>query len=251
MRTFMRALLWALLLCCALPSVRAEGSYPACQGIVSDWAGVIGGQTAQELDTLSARLSDKTGGRLYVAARHFLGGAEARAYAAGLFDAWALGEQDALLLLVIGEEAYALQLGDQARRLIPAEGQTALLGAYLRGPFQARDYDGALAAFAPAYAQALARAAGESVDVSGLFGAEEAKAARPTAAPSASALWQSMFGQDVSDPSDWQEAQRQEERRTGWRTLLIWGLVIYFLFLRRRRPRRWTNFGHGPRRRRW
>ena len=120
MRVLMRALLCALLICCVLLPVQAEGSYPACQGIVSDWAGVIGGQTAQDLDTLSTRLSDQTGGRLYVAVRHFLGGAEARAYADGLFTAWNLGEQDALLLLVIGEETYALHLGDQARRLIPA-----------------------------------------------------------------------------------------------------------------------------------
>ena len=91
MRVLMRALLWALLICCVLLPVQAEGSYPACQGIVSDWAGVIGGQTAQDLDTLSTRLSDQTGGRLYVAVRHFLGGAEARAYAGGLFTAWNLG----------------------------------------------------------------------------------------------------------------------------------------------------------------
>ncbi|MDY3278575.1 MAG: TPM domain-containing protein [Eubacteriales bacterium] len=248
MRVLMRALLCALLICCVLLPVQAEGSYPACQGIVSDWAGVIGGQTAQDLDTLSTRLSDQTGGRLYVAVRHFLGGAEARAYADGLFTAWNLGEQDALLLLVIGEETYALHLGDQARRLIPAEGQTALLAAQLRAPFQARDYDGALAAFAPAYAQALAKAAGKSVNVSGLFGTEEVKAVQPTAQPSASAIWQSMFGQDVSDGSDWQETQQREEKRTNWRTIVIWGLVIYFLFFRRKRHHR-TNFGHGPRRR--
>lgn len=248
MRSLLRALLCALLICCLLLPAHAEAGYPACQGIVSDWAGVIGTQTAQDLSVLSDRLSDRAGGRLYVAARHFLGGAEARAYADGLFEAWGLGDMDALLLLVIGEETYALHLGAEARRLIPAEGQTALLAAQLRAPFQARDYDGALSAFAQAYAQALAKAAGKSVSVSGLFGREEASAVQSTAAPGVNALWQSMFGQDVSDAGDWQETQRQEEKRTSWRTIVIWGLVIYFLFLRKKGHRR-TNFGHGPGRR--
>ena len=75
-----------------------------------------------------------------------------------------------------------------------------------------------------------------------------AKRLPSTAQPSASAIWQSMFGQDVSDGSDWQETQQREEKRTNWRTIVIWGLVIYFLFFRRKRHHR-TNFGHGPRRR--
>lgn len=251
MRFGLRALCCALIMGCFLLPARAETGYPACQGVVSDWAGVIGGQTAQDLEALSDRLCDQIGGRLYIAARHFLGGADAKAYAAGVFSAWELGEEDGLLLLVIGEESYALHLGERARALLPADGQLTLLAGQLRTPFLARDYDGALTAFAPAYATALAKAEGVSVSLSGLFGQAE-QAVQSTASPVADSLWQSMFGQDISDGENWPQEQQEEEKRLNGRSLLIWALVIYFLFFRKKgkaKKRMRFDFGHRPGRR--
>lgn len=247
MRRVTGIFLFALLLCAALFSVAlGETAYPASQGTATDLAGVLGEATIADLSALSQRLEAATKGKCYVITRHFLGGADARAYARGLFNAWGLGEEDGLLLLVIGEEGYALALGSRAEKALPADAQTALLATHFRSAYLKREYDAAVADFSAALSQALAKAEGKSVKTAGLFGQADIQA---TPAPQAwdsfradmSTLWQDMFGEEEAATARAEEAR--EERKTNWKTILIWGLVIYFLFFRKKRR---YNFGHGP-----
>lgn len=240
----MQSLLLALICCLLfLPLAAAENQAPAPQGAVTDWAGVLSRDTWEDAAALSQRLEKAVGGKIYIVTRHFLGGAEALEYGQYLFDAWELGEMDGLLLMVIGEEKYALVLGNKAQTLLPPESQTALLAHHFRTPFLNRDYDAAVAGLTPALGEHLARAAGKKIDVSGLFG-ESALAAVP---PSSgwSDLWNGMFAQVAEEEeSDWAAEEAREETRSNWRTVIIWGLVIYFLFFRKKKRRR-SRAGHA------
>lgn len=228
----------ALVLCLLLlPAAQAE-DYPPFQGIVADVAGVLSEETISDLKALSQRMEQKIGGHIYVLTRHFLGGASPQVYADKVFEIWDLGENDALLLMVIGEESYALTLGSLARSSLNKETENSLLAASFRPDFLNRNYDQAVGAFSKAWAQALARAQGETMNETGLF---SDTAAQSTPQPqSLNEIWQGMFAQNdyVEEPWDWGAEWEVEETHVNWRGILIWAIVIYFLFFRKKRRRR-------------
>lgn len=135
---------------------------------VVDDAGVLSEQTIADVSTLNERADI----RFTVATRHFLGGREAQSYCDELFNAWNLGSYDVLLLLVIGEERYAVTLGsDVTGYYLSSEQVNSLLSSKLRQPFlQDRDYDGAVGSFLLAAASQVARANGSTLYTGGLFG---------------------------------------------------------------------------------
>ena len=112
-------------------------------------------------------------------------------------------------------------------------------------PARQREYDAALADLSLSLGQTLAKAAGSSLDASGLFGAA---AVQSTPQPqSVSDFWYGMFARDDYDSKEndqeniwqeWQSEWQHEESRVNWRGIIIWALVIYFLFFRRKRHRR-------------
>ena len=250
------AMILAVMLCLGgAVAAHAETEYPPRpQGAVADLAGVLGEQTIQDLDQLSQRLEDTSGGHLYVLTRHFLGGMNAQAYANKVFSVWGLEEQDALFLIVVGEENYALALGSLARQAVPADTQTSLQANHFRTAFLNRQYDEAMADLAVSLCQSLAKAWGDQLNVSGLFGQA---AIQSTPQPqSIGDLWSGMFAREDyaarEDDDDflwqnWQDEWQYEERHINWRGIIIWGLVIYFLFFRKKKK---YNFGHAPGKRR-
>ncbi len=240
----------ALCLAAALP-VRAETQYPLSQGIVTDLAEVLGEDTAQDLMQLSERMNRASLGSFYVVTRHFLGGTDASAYARALFEAWSLNSDDVLLLMVIGEESYALEAGAAAQTALPRDTQTSLLATHFRGDFLQRKYNEAAADLGMQVASVLARASGSSVSTAGLFGTAAIQSTpRPqqsaSSASSASSLWNGMFSmEDYGEEEDWPlDAQYSSRGSFNWRGWLIWALLIYFLFFRKKRS---YNFGHAPR----
>lgn len=222
-----------------LPAAQAE-DYPPFQGIVADVAGVLGEDTVSDLKTLSDRLESAVDGHVYVLTRHFLGGASAQTYADKVFEIWGLGSNDALLLMVIGEESYALSLGALAKASLPQETRNSLLANQFRAAFLSRDYDGAASGLAAALAQALAKAQGESLNAAGLFGTEEAQPQSTPKPQSWDEIWEGMFAQQdyQEEPWDWSSEWDVEEYHGNWSGILIWALVIYFLFFRKKRRRR-------------
>lgn len=238
------ALVLALALCLGLMApANAETEYPSRpQGAVADLANVLGEAAIGDLETLSQRLEEVTGGRLFVLTRHFLGGMDAQTYADRVFQVWALEPADALVLAVIGEESKAVSLGAAARSVLYKDVMTSLLADHFNVPFAARQYDEAVADLCVAMGQALAKAEGSSLDVSGLFG--RAAVASTPQPQSASDWWYGMFAREDYDAreedddafwQDWQNEWHYEESTINWRGILIWGLVIYFLFFRRKK----------------
>lgn len=241
----MCALMLALTLCLGCVTLaQAETEYPPRpSGSVADLAGVLGEKTVQDLEALNEKLQSAASGSLYVLTRHFLGGQAPQSYADKVFEVWNLNAGDALVLLVIGEDSYALTLGKDAKKALPTETQTALLASF-RAPFLARQYDQALADLAVDLGNALAKAAGQTLNSSGLFGSASIQS---TPQPqTASDYWYGMFARDDYDAREsddekswqnWQNEWRSEETHTNWRSVIIWALVIYFLFFRRRKRR--------------
>ncbi len=241
------AFVLALMLCAGLaaPAFAATKYPPRPQGTVADLAAVLGEQTISDLETLNAKLNTATGGKVYVLTRHFLGGVNAANYAKKVFDVWGLGKNDALLLMVIGEETYALALGGDAEKALPNDTQISLLANHFRNPFLARKYDEALADTARQLSQTLAKAKNQTVDTTGLFGQT---AIQSTPQPqTADDWWYGMFARDDYDAresdndkfwQDWRNQWNYEETRINWRSVIIWGLVIYFLFFRKKRRHR-------------
>ena len=123
MKRWIAGLLALMLL---LPSAALAVSYPAQRGAVNDDAGVLSEQTAADIGQLNtaARSADIS---FVVATRHFLGGADAQAYCDGLFEAWKLDRKTVLVLLVIGEERYAVAVGQGVRDMIGQEQINSLL----------------------------------------------------------------------------------------------------------------------------
>lgn len=237
MRKITAFFLVCLLPVCFLFSARGEMVYPARQGQVTDLADVIGEETEADVAALSSLLQGETQGALHIVTRHFLGGKDAALYARRLFDEWALNENDALLLMVVGEERYALALGEKAQKALPDESRTALLGAF-RTAYLSREYDRAVGDFSVALAKALGQAQGKSLSFPGLFG----QGALPVPTPpswehvqeNVSGLWQDIFGEIAEETEEWKEEQAREEVKSNWKTILVWGLVIYFLFFRKK-----------------
>lgn len=247
MRRFVCVLAAAVLCLSLLPAAFAEeDAAPLLSGDVWDMAGVLSDSTAADLAVLNERMS---GGGLMVVTRHFLGGKDAGAYARELLDS-ADSEEGAVLLLVIGEEDYALALGEQIAKALPAESQQSLLARNFRTPYLNRAYDEAVADFALAFAGQVSRARGEKIDLDGLFGRIGLSA---TPAPQQwsgqsdiNAMWQDFFGEDFSENRTGRD--READWEGGLGTLIFWAFIIYFLFFRKRKRRRY-DFGHGPRRR--
>jgi len=155
----------------ALRVEREQTAYPVQRSYVNDDATVLSAETVQDIDKINERLLSA---ELTVATRHFLGGADVQEYCKGLFDYWQLGSEDVLVLLVIGEERYAVFMGEQISAYVSAEQLSSLTGTYLRPAFIAqRDYDGAVGDFLLALSSHIVRASGEALDTGGLFGTEE------------------------------------------------------------------------------
>lgn len=237
MQKFKALLLALVLLLCLFPAARGESMYPLPQGQSADGAGVLSRETKEDLSALSALLQKEKAGSLYVATRHFLGGKEPAAYAQGLFESWALTEKDALLLMVIGEERYALCLGEEAKKNLPVESRTLLLGAF-RTAFLNREYDRAVGDLALNLAAFLAP--GKALSLNGLFGRESLTPSNPKEQiqKTVNGLWKDMFGEIQEEAEEWKEKQEQEETESNWKTILIWGLVIYFLFFRKKKRKK-------------
>ena len=159
-----------ILLLLLLTSVSYAVTYPAQRGVVNDDADVLSDATVKDIEKLNDRFSDV---RFIVVTRHFLGGADTQDYCDNLFKAWNLYESDLLLLLVIGEERYAVTAGIAVTSALPSDGINNLLSSKLRKAFiQDRDYDGAVGSFILGTATQVARTNGTSLSTAGLFGTE-------------------------------------------------------------------------------
>lgn len=157
-----------ILLALILFSVPALAADP----VVSDSALVLNDDTIRDSATLNRRLQDAANVSLALVTRHFLDGGQPQPSAEALLNARADKADAVLLLLVIGEERFAVAVGENVKGLLPAEAIASLTSARLMKPFLERAYDKAVGDFLVGLARQIGSAAGEAVNTQDLFGAQ-------------------------------------------------------------------------------
>ena len=247
------SLFFALALVLSIATAQAA-TYPQRHGAVNDDAAVLSDGTAQDIVTLNGR----SGANFTVVTRHFLGGLDAQEYCDGLFDAWEMGDNDLLLLLVIGEERYAATLGANIRKnALSAEQLNSMLSSKLRQPFiQDRDYDGAVGAFLLAAAGQIARADGATLNTSGLFGSSQTQSASSQSSGSASSasswfsswtgdLWNGFFSDDELNDISASDTSYEYKKDSGfsvWKLILIVAVLSAIVRSRRKQGKSGLGF---------
>lgn len=212
-------------------------AYPMLRSYVNDDAAVLGAETAKDIIELNDRM---TSAEFTVATKHFLGGADAKEYAKGLFDYWQMDADDVLVLLVIGEEKYAVITGDLIEEYVSKEQLSSLTGTQLRPAFiTERDYDGAVGDFLLALAGQIDRFTGEDVDLGGLFGTEE-KVDPQIFDNWGGNWWEGFFGEYDYDESDLKvyAADVHEAYDVDFSSLFVLAAVLLCVVLSRRRKRK-------------
>jgi uncharacterized membrane protein YgcG len=234
-----RTLLLLALVCSLLTSgaaARAQEMSP-----VRDSAGVLSLGVQEDARDLIRRVNDRTDIQILVETRHFLGGSDAQSYAQGLLGEAEAPEHSLLLLMVIGEESYALAAGDSADRLLNREARDSLLSSSFRGYFLQRDYDRALASFLTRAGDQLAAAAGERLKRDDLFeGLEQGVPRGATATPQPrlrridlTQLDNSIISNPISptqDPTDARERAKRQDKGLSFGSVVVIGFVLYLVF---------------------
>lgn len=191
------AFLLALILLLSLSLLTAA---PACAAItprypekvqqVCDSAAVLSPDTVSDIRTLNERLDDADADvTVYLVTVDFLDGADPDTYAAGLFDAWNLHDDDLLLLLAPGEDAWAVHPGRDVP--LSASALSKLLYTSFEGAFLAQRYDEAVCALMPVLCAELSKTADKPVSTAGLFHQPEEQA--ESSAPDILSDWAERF----------------------------------------------------------
>lgn len=227
--------------------VQGENIFPDSQGTVTDLAVVLSEDTIKDFQALDERYNALTGGHIRIVTRHFLGGRDVKGYAKGLFDHWVMGENDMLLLMVIGEESYQLYLGENARVYLPNETVSTYLATYFHPDFMDRRYDAACAQIVTEAAKSVAQGTGQTLNVSGLFGNAQEQTSHIQFSQDISQMFPFLFDHEPDEEEHIYEFEDsfvgKGEKSTGislWKIILIiWILSMIF----KKRKRRRYNFG--------
>ena len=221
-------------------------SYPDRRGAVNDDAAVLSESSATDVDLLN----DRSSARFTVVTRHFLGGADAQQYCNELFSSWNLGKDDLLLLLVIGEERYAVAMGESIRKnALSDERLNTLFSSKLRQPFIIdRNYDRAVGDFLLAAAQQVASANGETLNINGLFGATQATSQQSTASSGnhGSGFWSSFYSNSYPDDGQQESVNYDYEEDSGFSVGKMILIVAVFLIIIRNRHKKTISAAPFP-----
>ncbi len=238
-----RTLILLALVCSLL-----AGGAAAAQEVspVRDSAGVLSLSTQEDARALIGQVEARTDIQLLVETRHFLGGNDAQTYAQRLLSEAKAPEDSLLLLMVIGEESYALAAGSNADRLLNREARDSLLSSSFRSYYLARDYDRALAAFLTRAGDQLAAAAGMPLQRDDLFEELDQTATTPpgaTAAPERklrridlTEFDNSIITDPISptqDPTSARERARRQETGLSFGSVVVIGFVLYLVLGRK------------------
>ncbi|NLC33584.1 MAG: TPM domain-containing protein [Clostridiales bacterium] len=222
---------------------------------IQDRAAILSTQTFADADKLSRIVEDKTGLRIEIDIRHFLGGADIDSYAQRLLTQTQSSQNTLLLLVVVGEEAYAAAAGTNARKIIDPELYETLLSANFRREFLNQNYDSAISGFMLNSAKEAAKQSGAVIKLDGLFEDSVQKIESPdvTALPEATKRikifdFNSILREPISptsDPSIGRAQSQREEKSLSIGSIIIIGLVLSSIFGKNKRGRS-KGCGCGP-----
>ncbi len=199
----------------------AEPRYPSKSGVATDAAAVFSISLLEDLRKLDKRLDKADAPQLYIATVDFLDGADVESYVNALFSRWNLEDDEMLLLIAVGEEAYAIASGKNVDRLVSQTTQTKLLSGHFREPFMNQQYDAAVAAFVPALALEFSKACGKTIRTDDLFGS------------SSSSLivdWASNLSRYTTRDEEESIISREEEN-TGFSLLKVAVIIVLLVLI--------------------
>ncbi len=244
----LRALILLLAVVLVFPAIIAQAEQP-----VRDSTAILSAQTVEEIRALNDELAQKTGYRLAVDVRHFLGGAMPDDYAKELLSTEDQPEKTVLLLAVIGEERYAAVAGNDAARALNAEAVNSLLSMHFRAPFQRRDYDAAVLQFAREAARHLALYAGTGLNA--LPPEQPQTTSAPAPLPTPQQEYESIKLPDLNsmlrepitpteDPTFRRQRTEREDKGMSIGSIVVIGLVLSSLFGGKKKGK--NGCGCGP-----
>ncbi|MGI6235376.1 MAG: TPM domain-containing protein [Christensenellales bacterium] len=219
-----------------------------------DLAYVLSPDLIKEINRLGEQIDDHMGFRLKIITRDFLGGVNAQNYTDNTFTYKEM-QGGILLVVVIGEEDYAITIGERAQKFLAKGKAENLLTTHFRTPFlKDRDYDKALAAFLVNLAEHF-RAQGErdikpSAALRAIAGMSGEDINKATAAPASESSWlDSIFGdkKEIEEQArqygeDVKDAAREDEEGLSLFQIALIGFILYKIFGKKRNGRG----GYGP-----
>ena len=249
-RLTLKSILLLILLCTQMIS-SAVADTPRIQ----DRAAILSAQTIADADKLSRLVEEKTGLRIQVDIRHFLGGADPDNYVQRLLAETENSQDTLLLLVVVGEEAYAAAAGNNAQKIIHPELCDTLLSANFRSEFLGQNYDNAIAGFMLSSAKEATKQTGTAIKLEGLFGynAQKTKAPVITASPQETKRikifdFNSILREPISatsGPSTSRGNAERGEKSLSIGSIIVIGLVLSSIFSKNKRGRS-KGCGCGP-----
>ncbi|MEW6201941.1 MAG: TPM domain-containing protein [bacterium] len=143
-----KAVLWNIVFfisCILCLASSAYGQYPAYNGYVNDYAGIISAAADQRLEQLLTALDKKTSAQVAVAVMKDIGDEDIETYAADLFKEWGIGQKgtdNGVLLLIITEQRkFRIEVGYGLEGVLPDAKAGYILDNIVRPHFRKGDFD--------------------------------------------------------------------------------------------------------------
>lgn len=209
---------------CALAAARM----PAMRDVVTDDADVLGQQTAADIAEYAQKVQEKTDISIHVAIVHFLDGLDAQTYANQLFEKWALGDDDLLLLGAAGEDSFATALGKNVQKKLGKNNAENLMytSSSFSGLFRGQQYDAAFNAYFKAMNTLIGKQLNQEIRLGKLFGSVDTAS---TDTDYGSQLWSEVM-QNIYDTSEsHQEYQMEYKQKSNGMSAGEWIVLVILI----------------------
>lgn len=232
------------LLVAGLFMVAAFSVWAEASPVVNDSAGILDGTSVERVASLDRQLQEALDVRLRVITKHFLGGAQAAAYAQEAREGYPEADKLILLAMIVGEERYAVSIGQSAQALISQDTASNILASAFRQPYLNRDYDLALDGFLRQLTSQLENASGKTIG--GAAANEDVIRLPSTTSDPLDGFFRERERAIDNARRYEEESQDAQKGRSGlslWQIALI-GFVLYKIF--GKNPRSGRKRGCGP-----
>lgn len=146
----------------------AEPNYPAYNGFINDYAGVIDQPTTQKIEALCRALEKKTSAEMAIAVVKTVAPLDPKGYAVKLFEKWKIGKKGKdnglLILLAMEERRVEIEVGYGLEGVINDAKAGEILDKYVIPFFKQGRFGEGLYNGAAALAEEIVKAAGQEME---------------------------------------------------------------------------------------